>query len=852
MSKKALIIDSDIELIEQLQDAVVRLGLDAETTTNGNEGVDLASLDQPAVVFLGLMDTKGAGYGLCSKLRRRAPTVPVLMIIDPDEEGSERLDRHRTLKTSADAYLVRPFTMKLLAQTIERLVPGIIEFPSDPEEIIGETAIVPNDSLLGGSLFNDDELRELEREAEQAFSSLVSDPVPMASSREFEVDDLDLVDVGPPGEPLGDDPQSGEDGTQVFDLDAAAFDPPVQAPPALPPLPLVRRPLSAPPPAVADDGEFNLDPEPAAVMDLEPDLEPDIEPDIEPDLEPDPTPVPLTRLASPRVERPPVRDQAVDEAENQALETAQLERDNRSLRSRLAELEQGLKVAREDLTRRDTEVSTQRMSDSTARRELIEVREDLNRREREVLELRDRLTSKDRQLVDLGDQVDSIRADKDKAEAALRASEGRSTIAQQAREEVEHEIENFRVRLSETRVRLDRAKEEIDKSHEEIKQLQRKSVQDLQAAREAALRELDAARQGAAQERAAAEEQFTVRLAGAEARLANLQQASEAGRAQAEKHLTEVRAEFERSLAELAASHAETIAETEANFDIARSRLRTEQSHALEQAETRHAEQMAGAKAAHEATLLEQKGLHDTAMTASRRAYDEEISGLRAEIGTLDSDLESQAAAHKATVERLQAESAEALETLRSSAEKELARTRDEAQARIAELSGQLSAQIGRTEAADAEGRRLNGELTACQSLLDEEVTRATSVETNLKAALETEKKAHVEDVTERDARIVDVVGQNELQHKRIGEQDSTIESLSDDLARAENELAARTRDVAQFTQTIASLDAQVAEQLRQLADARGAVDKARTALAVAQAFLERAAPPEVPPAQDA
>jgi DNA-binding response OmpR family regulator len=235
MSKKALIIDSDIELIEQLQDAAIRLGLDAETTTNGNEGVDLASLDQPAVVVLGLMDNKGAGYGLCSKLRRRAPTVPVLMVIDGDEEDSERFDRHRALKTSADAYLVRPFTMAALADAIDRLVPGLVIAPLDPEEVIGETAVVPNDSLLGGSLFNDEELRELEKEAEQAFSSIVVDPVPTGASREFEVDDLDLVgDDGAAELPTGGGDARVEDGTQVLDLNAldlARMGAPEPAPP---------------------------------------------------------------------------------------------------------------------------------------------------------------------------------------------------------------------------------------------------------------------------------------------------------------------------------------------------------------------------------------------------------------------------------------------------------------------------------------------------------------------------------------------------------------------------------------------------------------------------------------------
>ena len=456
MSKKALIIDSDIELIEQLQDAAARLGLDVETTTNGNEGVDLASLDQPALVFLGLMDTKGAGYGLCSKLRRRAPTVPVVMIIDREEEGSERLERHQALKTSADAYLSRPFTMERLAQAVGRLVPGSISEPSDPDEVIGETAVVPNDSLLGGSLFNDDELRELEKEAEQAFSSIVVDPVPGSASKEFEVDDLDLIGIdGVADSPTGGDAIDGvqlEDGTQVFDLDAAELDQLGRGGPA------ARGPAES-----IGDLASELEPEPENL----------IEPLSEEPSEPPPTPVPMVPPppmgeAAPRVPQ----DRAVAEAETMAHEAAQFERENRSLRGRIAELEQSVGAARGELARRDAEVSTQRMSDSAAKRELIEVREDLNRREREVLELRDRLTSKDRQMVDLGDQLDTLRTEKERAVAEARAAEGRALVGQQSREEAEREVESFRVRLSETRVRLERAKEENDKTYEEIRAAQ--------------------------------------------------------------------------------------------------------------------------------------------------------------------------------------------------------------------------------------------------------------------------------------------------------------------------------------------------------------------------------------------
>ncbi|MSP72572.1 MAG: response regulator transcription factor, partial [Myxococcales bacterium] len=365
MSQKALIIHADLELSDQLQDALLRLGIEVETTTNGNEGVDLASLDQPAIVFLGLMDNKGAGYGLCSKLRRRAADVPVVMVIERDEEESDRLDRHRVLKTSADAYLVRPFTVALLAATLQQLAPGIIDAdaisPDAASDLVGETNIVPNDSLLGGSLFDEDELKELEAEADKAFSSIVSEPVGGSVSREFELDDLDLLqfdgaepedgaelDDAGVNEVSDDDIEDAlpEEGTAVFNVHElrAQMEAEMRVPPTTTPNPSPTR------------DEFDFEDVAAETPRPGPDMSPEMATDMATDMAATPT----ASGARPQApdQGPPqgsqLADAAFSEAEQLAHEAAQVDRDNRSLRARVVELQQELKIAREEVTRRET------------------------------------------------------------------------------------------------------------------------------------------------------------------------------------------------------------------------------------------------------------------------------------------------------------------------------------------------------------------------------------------------------------------------------------------------------------------------------------------------------------------
>lgn len=158
MAERVLIIDADMAFGEQLQQALGRLGVDAETTITDEEGLRLAQSDGVIAACVGLMDDKGAGYGLVTRLRRKLPDLPIAMILEGDELGADRLKRHKGLRNRADQYLIRPLTLAELAEAVGQLIGQHLEAPAGQEdESIGES----EGSFEGVRLFDDDELEEL-------------------------------------------------------------------------------------------------------------------------------------------------------------------------------------------------------------------------------------------------------------------------------------------------------------------------------------------------------------------------------------------------------------------------------------------------------------------------------------------------------------------------------------------------------------------------------------------------------------------------------------------------------------------------------------------------------------------
>ncbi|MCA9525274.1 MAG: response regulator, partial [Myxococcales bacterium] len=340
------VIESDDTLATQLTGTLEAFGATVVRATDGAEGIRAAIAERPALVLLGLMDDKGAGYALCSKLRRKARDLPVVMVVDAAEQDARRLAEHRTLNTAADAYLQRPFSVRALHDTLGSLLGEPLTLPSQGLEVlIGDASEGQFEGLFDGEADAD-----IEAATDKWFDSIMT---------------------------------------------------PDSMPPPVPPRVAPQSPL--------EELEINL-------------------------------------------------DELVPPAEDEVF--AALRRENANLRDRVAELE----AARAVQAERSSPGSTH----TSARRELLEMRQRLNDREREVVELRDKYTQAEAEAIELEEAVEALRAQVTRLEARLDDAEGRARREAAAHEEAEAHVQRLRNQLGEERTIREEADRRRADAEEEL------------------------------------------------------------------------------------------------------------------------------------------------------------------------------------------------------------------------------------------------------------------------------------------------------------------------------------------------------------------------------------------------
>jgi len=91
-------------------------GFVVELVSSGSEAlVSLGNSFLPDVVVVNAASLRTSGKRICQSLRDRASSLPILLILDPDQEVE---------KVEADAVLSLPFTAQKLVNRIRHLLPG--------------------------------------------------------------------------------------------------------------------------------------------------------------------------------------------------------------------------------------------------------------------------------------------------------------------------------------------------------------------------------------------------------------------------------------------------------------------------------------------------------------------------------------------------------------------------------------------------------------------------------------------------------------------------------------------------------------------------------------------------------
>jgi DNA-binding response OmpR family regulator len=113
-----LIIEDDPDIAEVVTVNLRDLGLEVERASDGRMGLEKALENRYALVILDLMLPRMDGLTVCSRIRAKDPTLPILMLT----ARSEEVDRVVGLELGADDYMAKPFSVREFVARVKALL----------------------------------------------------------------------------------------------------------------------------------------------------------------------------------------------------------------------------------------------------------------------------------------------------------------------------------------------------------------------------------------------------------------------------------------------------------------------------------------------------------------------------------------------------------------------------------------------------------------------------------------------------------------------------------------------------------------------------------------------------------
>lgn len=119
MKKRILLVDDEPDIQMIVGTRLAALGFEVLVASDGQEGLDLARRESPDAILLDLMLPKLDGYKVCRMLKfdKAFEMIPVIIF---SAKGSDA-DKKFAEQAGADAYMVKPFDLKLFTQIMQRL-----------------------------------------------------------------------------------------------------------------------------------------------------------------------------------------------------------------------------------------------------------------------------------------------------------------------------------------------------------------------------------------------------------------------------------------------------------------------------------------------------------------------------------------------------------------------------------------------------------------------------------------------------------------------------------------------------------------------------------------------------------
>ena len=118
--KKMLVIDDNPVILRLSSSLLTALGYDVVTAENGVEGLNLAELEQPDLIFLDIILPQMHGFEVCRTLKEGKKTKDIPVVIVSGTGLEDVAASEPDLK--ADAVLSKPFGRKELEKVINQVL----------------------------------------------------------------------------------------------------------------------------------------------------------------------------------------------------------------------------------------------------------------------------------------------------------------------------------------------------------------------------------------------------------------------------------------------------------------------------------------------------------------------------------------------------------------------------------------------------------------------------------------------------------------------------------------------------------------------------------------------------------
>jgi len=137
VSKRILLIDSDEGFAQGLSSAMEARGFVPTLATDSEQGMSLAKEENPDLIVVCVEAQPTNGYMVCTRLKKDEQLKSIPVILTSSQATPDSFEKHKKLKTRAEAYLIKPFAPQAMLEKASRLLG--VELPAEAggeEEIV--------------------------------------------------------------------------------------------------------------------------------------------------------------------------------------------------------------------------------------------------------------------------------------------------------------------------------------------------------------------------------------------------------------------------------------------------------------------------------------------------------------------------------------------------------------------------------------------------------------------------------------------------------------------------------------------------------------------------------------------